>query len=122
MMEPTVVYGTRRKRQWVLSQSPDFPLHRGNRIINTLVDRVLKLEPDAKTDYKFFRGEPRIAKVKINHSAFSIVVKYEPPYAPVYANMMSGPSAEITAELKFNTADKYDAKKRETLTKIVRKL
>jgi hypothetical protein len=122
MMEQTVVYGARRKKQWVLSQSPDFPLHKGNSIIHSLVNRVLNLEPDAKTTYKFFRGEPRIAKVQITHTAFSIIARYDPPYAPVYANMMSGPSAEITAELKFNTEIQYDPKKRESLVAIVRKL
>jgi hypothetical protein len=117
-----MIYKTRRKKQWVLSPSPDFPMHTANTIINRLVDRVLKLEPDAKVEYKFFRGEPRIAKASIENDYFKVIIRYDPPYGLVHGKVDAIPAAEITAELVFNPEKQYDAKKQETLAEIVRKL
>lgn len=120
-MAPNLVCSTRRKRQWVLSPSPDFSLHTGNKIINRLVDRVLKLEPGAKVDYKFFRGQPKIAKARITDTYFTIVVMYHPPYG-MQPDLMAAPPAEITAELSVDPSKQYDQKKYESIADIVRKL
>lgn len=119
-MVKTIVHGTRRKHQNILSPSADFPMHKANCIINSLVNRVLHLEPDAKVRYKFFRGEPRIAKAEITHAYFKVTVRYDPPYGFIHGSMDSTPPAEINSELTIE--EHYDLGKAKTLAEIVRKL
>ncbi|MEM4240193.1 MAG: hypothetical protein QXM31_03350 [Candidatus Woesearchaeota archaeon] len=118
-MENSVVYGTRRKKQWILSPGPDFDLHKANTIINRLVSKVLKIEAGAKVDYKFFRGEPRIRKVSVEHDCFRLTVVYYPPYGLAHGYIDAVPAAEISASLVFNPEKQCDAEKRKTLSDIV---
>jgi hypothetical protein len=119
-MVRTIVHGTRRKHQNMLSPSADFPMHKANSIINSLVNRVLNLEPDAKVRYKFFRGEPRIAKAEITHAYFKVRIWYDPPYGMVHGAIASTPPAEITSELTVEAS--YDAEKAKTLAEIVKNI
>ncbi len=119
-MVRTIVHGTRRKHQNILSPSADFAMHKANSIINSLVNRVLRLEPDAKVSYKFFRGEPRIAKAEITHAYFKVRIWYDPPYGFVHGSVASTPPAEISSELTVE--EHYDPGKAKTLAEIVKKI
>jgi len=119
-MGKTIVHGTRRKNQNILSPSADFAMRKANSIINSLVNRVLHLEPDAKVHYKFFRREPRIAKAEITHAYFKVTVRYDPPYGFIHGSVDSTPPAEINSELTIE--EHYDLGKAKTLAEIVRKL